>query len=155
MTYVYSAKFCIATWGTLDLLNEAEPENGIRVVPAHEAWRQIEGCDGEMVHIRATSFPGRVILTVSQATALNRDLLLRLAADAVSGLVVAPMHILDQNTGEGVSIPLARLVAMPEISHQRAAAARTWTWICPKIVPLALPGIQTGVPKQNQIQALF
>lgn len=146
MQFVYSAKYCVATWGTFDLLSQADPEAGIRIIPESPVWTMTRGCDGEVVRVRAKSFTGKVILSISQAGDLNRDLLSFLIGDALTGVGTPPMHIADAQSGEAFAIPIAWLESMPEISHQRKVGYRTWTWQCATIVPLALPGLATGFP---------
>lgn len=132
------------TWGHHRLHEQIDLEAGIRVIPDQDAWTQVYGIDGEVVHVRSRRYGGRVTLALNQATALNRDMVVRLLADAATGVVVAPLFVIDRQSGFGWSAPVARLNGLPESSMAIESQAVVWTFLCPQLIPLALPGTVTG-----------
>jgi hypothetical protein len=128
-------------------------DTGIRVVPDQDAWQQVYGVDGEVVHIRAKRFGGRVTLGLNQATPLNRDFVQRLLVDAVSGVVVAPLFVVHKQSGFGWSAPVARLMTLPDAQMAAESTVMNWTFLCPTLVPIAVPGTSTGAG--TDVNALF
>jgi hypothetical protein len=143
--FYYSLKQCSMVWGHHRLGAQMDFEGGIRVVPDQDAWTQIYDIDGTPIHIRSKRFGGRVIVSLNQATAMNRDFVLRLIADAQTGLIVAPLFVHDPASGFGWSAPFARIQSLPEAAMARESAALNWVFLCPTLVPLATPGDAIGV----------
>jgi hypothetical protein len=138
--YTYSIGLASATWGTIDLLSEADPDAGIRITAQEPAWRPIYGVDGEVAHVRRSNFPATVQIGVTAHGATHRNLLSRLITDAQTGVVVAPFLLTDIMAGIGYSAPLARLAGLPEVGHGGTASVATWTLLCPMLVPIVSPG---------------
>lgn len=143
--WAFSSKHTKCTWGTLSIFDELDGDSGLVVTADHDAWRLVTGVDGEVARIRHVHFPGRVTMNLSQHTPTNRNLLARLITDAQTGLIVAPLFVMDIQAGVGFSSPLTYLIGLPQFSWSNATQVASWALQCPTLIPVAVAGQSTGV----------
>jgi hypothetical protein len=141
--FVHSAKQVKVIWGTESMWDYTDTESGVQVYADVPVWRQIQGCDGEIARVRSKNFPGRVVVNLSQHTTSNRNLLARLIADAQTGVVIAPLLVVDSEAAISFASPLAYIEGLPQHQWTQSPSVATWTFVCPLLVPAALPGRNT------------
>lgn len=146
MQWVYAADNCTAVWGTLRLWKDLDLEGGLTIEADSPAWRHVDGVDGEVMRVRRANFTGSAVLNISQHSATNRDLLARLVADALTGLVAAPFLLVDLHAGIGFSSPFAYLEGLPPHSYSGSTNAVPWRLKLPTLVPIPGVGLSTGAP---------
>lgn len=140
---VYSTKRVKVVWGTESLWDRTDEESGVEIYADNDAWRLVKGVDGEMARVLASSFPGRVIANVSMHTNANRNLIAKLVADAQTGIVTAPLLVVDLENATKFSAPIAFLQGLPAHGYASTPGFAAWTFVCPMLVPSAVPAFPT------------
>lgn len=142
----YSSNRIECRFGALDLIRAADPNAGVLIEPLTDVWREVLGCDGEVIRVRVSRFQARVTVSISQSSAANQSLLQNTVVDAVSGLGVRPFSFIDLDAGVSFVSPTAYIVSVPTMQFAGANGFANWVFSCPYLTPAALPGAATGVP---------
>lgn len=143
-TWEYSSSRVECRFGALDLLSDADPNSGVTIEPLTPVWREVLGCDGEVVRVRTSRFRCRVTVSLSQSCAAYASLLNLATADAVTGVGVRPFTFVDIDTGVTFVSPISYIEGIP--THQSAAVSgfSSWAFLCPYMSPAAVIGATTG-----------
>lgn len=141
--FVHSAKQVQVIWGTESPWDFTDPESGVEVYADFPVWRMVLGCDGEIERVRRTNFPGRVVVNLAQSAKANRNVLVRLIADAQTGVVAVPLLVLDLSAGLSFAAPLAYIEGLAQHTFVQAPSVATWTFVCPLLIPAAYPAKPT------------
>jgi hypothetical protein len=145
-TWEFNIAKCEAYFGVIDLLADIIPGTGLSMTPTDPLWTLQRGIDGQVARVRTSLFGARVSATISAHSATHRNLVALCVSDAYTNVGVLPFSLVDLNLGVSYTAPLAYLESIPEHTLQDSTTSIRWTIECPSLVPLAGPGLSTGLP---------
>lgn len=138
-TWQYSPATARAFFGPVDLISSADPTAGVTIEPVSPVWREVRGCDGEVVRVRASYFSARVTVSIAASSEEHTRLTGLAIADAVTGAGALPFSFADAAAGIAYVSPVAYLDGIAPVTYASGAPFALWTILCPFMAPAALP----------------
>ena len=148
---VYDPTRVSVIWGALAIKGYA-PGRFITMRRDDPVWTTVVGTNGEFKRTRQRNKSGTVELTLRSTHAVNRALGILLKADESSGLMIAPLVIIESLNGALVATTDAWLERYPEMSYGTDEGDTVWRWRCNEI-DMGYSGLSVETLKRNELLA--
>lgn len=126
----YDPKEVIITWSGVPL-NDGIVDGTFVVVKRNvPLWRLVKGGDGEGARIRTKNHSGTIQVTTRGGSEIHQLLAAIANADALSGVIVAPLLVLDFSGRTLHAANRAFIQDFPEDTFSTQEEPRTWIWEC-------------------------
>ena len=103
------------------------------IEPRGPLWRTIVGSDGEVIRVRAASFPALVRIRLLPNAPGLRALSYPAVADLSLGFTAVPLLISDFGGPWSYAVPTAYLESWPSQAYTASGAGTEWVYSCPSL----------------------
>ena len=122
----YDPKDVALIFGAITILEGVAAGTFLMIDRAEDTWKTIVGCDGEVTRVKSNNQNANVEVSLRRGTYVNDILSGVMNSDEITGLVTAPLVLLDGN-GRTVGVsPLAWIEKPAEVVYGADESVIVW-----------------------------